>query len=170
MVVDYAIKELGVKQKKLRISTIAKELQTHPDGGTAPGDIERVNALLTESFPQIRLIDKKTGTFLEIQDEIENSRPIIAWLELVRDEDDILFHAVVINGYSSNLTTIYYVDPAMTVEDHQCDAEVGDFIDEKLGVEGHLIKLETTLKGQKDLMGRIKPLKRRRNSKRKPKQ
>ena len=170
MVIDYAIDSLRVKQRSLRLRKIARELRTDPDAGTSPGDIERVNTLLLDSFPQIQLRGKKMGTFGEIRDEIDQERPVIAWIELVRDEDDILFHAVVVKGYSSDLSKIFYIDPNKTEDDHQCEAEVGDFIDNKLGVEGHLIKLEITLIGQKDLRGRIRPLKRRRETKRKQKQ
>lgn len=162
MVIDYSRERLGVEQRRLSLSMIARELRADPDAGTAPGDIERVNALLIDSFPQVQLRGKIGGNFEEIRAEIDQERPVIAWIEVIRDEQDILRHAVVINGYSSDLRKIFYVDPAMTKDNHQCEVEIGDFVDNKLGVEGHLIKLETTVVGQKDLRGRIRPLKRRR--------
>ena len=164
MLVDYAIDELQIDQKRLRIRTIAKALRTHPNGGTAPGDIERINSELADSFPHIQVKDQIGGGFNDIREEIDEPkrRPLIAWIVIARDDGDPIFHAVLINGYSRDRTKIYYVDPEMTQENHQCEAEVGDFINNKLTVEGHLIKLVITERGEKDLMGGLHPIRKRR--------
>lgn len=167
MLIDYAIDELKVDQKRLRVSTIAKALRTHPDIGTIPGDIERINVKLVDSFPQIQVKDQIGGEFKDIRSEIDDEppRPVIAWLVIAQDDGDSIFHAVVVNGYSEDLTTIYCVDPEMTKENHQREVEVGDFIDNKLTRKGHLVKLVITERGAKDLMGGIHPIKRRRRRK-----
>jgi hypothetical protein len=165
MVIDYAITELRVEQKRLRISKIAEELGAHYLAGTPPGGIERVNLLLAESIPNIQFKSQLSGSFDEIKKEIDEGRPVIAWIEIVGKDGDTIRHAVVVNGYDPEKKEIYYVDPEMTPENHERIAEIGDFIDNKLGVRGHLVKLLISTIGQKDLMGRIIPLKKRRSRK-----
>ena len=168
MVIDYAIDELKVDQRRLRERTIAKTTGTHPDIGTIPGNIERINESLKDSFPQLQFHDAIGGEFRDITEEIDNDRPVIAWLVVAKDEGDILFHSVVINGYSEDRTRIFYVDPELTEEHHQREAEVGDFISNKLTSEGRLVRLTLTLRGEKDLMGGIHPIGRRRRRRRRP--
>jgi len=162
MVIDYAIDELNVDQKRLRVRTIAKTTGTHPDIGTIPGNIERINESLKDSFPQIQFHDTIGGEFGDIREEIDNGRPVIAWLVIAKDEGDTIFHSVLVNGYSEDRTRILYVDPEQTEEHHQRHAEVGDFINNKLTSDGHLVRLSLTLRGEKDLMGGIHPIGRRR--------
>jgi len=57
------------------------------------------------------------------------------------------------------LTTLYYIDPEMDEENYQLSAPVGRFIDDMLTVDGHLIKMVITIKGQQDLYQRLHPLK-----------
>ena len=165
MVIDYAINELRVKQKRLRISKIAEELGAHYLAGTPPGGIERVIILLADSIPNIQLKSQLSGNFDEIKKEIDEERPVITWIEIVGKDGDTIRHAVVVNGYDPEKKEIYYIDPEMAAENHERIVEIGDFIDNKLGVRGHLVKLIISTIGQKDLMGRIIPLKRRRGHK-----
>jgi len=168
MVIDYVIDELKVDQIKLRVRTIAKTTGTHRDIGTIPGNIERINEKLKDSFPQIQFLDTIGGEFMDIAEEIDNDRPVIAWLVIAKDEGDTLFHSVVINGYAEDRTRILYVDPELTEEHCQREAEVGDFISNKLTSEGHLVKITLTTRGAKDLMGGIHPIGRRRRRRRSP--
>ena len=165
MVIDYAIDELKVMQKRLSLKKIAGIIGAHPVAGTAPGNIELINSALLESFPEISLIDSKGGSFQTIRREIDAKRPLIAWIVIAADEQDILYHAVVVNGYEEDLTTLYYVDPEMDKENYQLSAPVGRFIDDKLTVDGHLIKMAITIKGQQDLYQRLHPLKGKRKEK-----
>ena len=165
MVIDYAIDELKVKQKRLSLKKIAGIIGAHPVAGTAPGNIELINNDLLESFPEIALIDGKGGSFQTIRREIDAERPLIAWVVIAEDEQDILYHAVVVNGYEEDLTTLYYVDPEMDEENYQLSAPVGRFIDEMLTVDGHLINMVITIKGQQDLYQRLHPLKGKRKAK-----
>jgi len=165
MVIDYAIDELKVKQKRLRLSSIAKIVKTHPNGGTAPGDIELINAALLDSFPEIQIVDSKGGTFTDIRKEIDEEKLVIAWIVVAKDEEDTLFHSIVINGYDDNLTKIFYVDPEMEQNNYQLSAPIGKFIDEMLTVDGHLIRMKITIKGQQDLFKRLLPLKKTRKRK-----
>ena len=168
MVIDYAIDELKVDQKKLRVRTIAKITGTHRDIGTILGNIERINEQLKDSFPQIQFLDTIGGEFMDIAEEIDNDRPVIAWLVIAKDEGDTLFHSVVINGYAEDRTRILYVDPELTEEHCQREAEVGDFISNKLTSEGQLVKITVTTSGAKDVLGGIHPRGRRRLRRRRP--
>lgn len=159
MVLDYAIDEMGIKQKRLRLNSIATKVQAHPEAGTAPGNIELINGALLESFPEIQMIDNKGGTWSDIKNEIDEGRPIVAWIVIARDEGDIIYHSVVINGYDDALTTLYYIDPEQNEDNYQLSAPIGTFIDDWLTVDGHLIKMKTTIKGQQDLHQRLLPLK-----------
>jgi len=47
----------------------------------------------------------------------------------------------------------------MDEENYQLSAPVGRFIDDMLTVDGHLIKMVITIKGQQDLYQRLHPLK-----------
>jgi len=159
MVIDYAIDELGITQKRLRLSTIAKTVRADPEAGTAPGDIELINIALLDSFPEIQIVDSKGGTFQIIKHEIDERRPVIAWIVIAEDEGDLLFHSVVVNGYNDDLTILYYVDPEMDNMNYQLSVPIGKFVDEMLTVEGHLIRMKITIKGQQDLFLRLHPLK-----------
>ena len=158
MVIDYAIDELGIKQRRLQLSTIAKAVRAHRDAGTAPGDIELINNALLDSFPEIQMVDRKGGTFQIIRHEIDEGRPVIAWIVMAEDEGDILYHSVVVNGYDDDLTTLYYVDPEMEEDNYQLQVRVGTFVDDMLTVEGHLIRMQMTIKGQQDLFQRLHPI------------
>lgn len=164
MVIDYAIDVLGVDQKRLRLGKIAAILGTHYLAGTPPGAIERINQELGESIPRIQFKSQIGGRFDEIREEIDEGRPVIAWIDIASVEEDTIRHAVVVTGYDPEKKEIYYVDPEMMVENHEKTVEMGDFIDNKLGVRGHLVKLIITEIGQVDLMGRIVSLKKRRRT------
>ena len=166
MVIDYSIDELGVDQRRLRESTIAKTTGTHPDAGTIPGNIERINDKLNNSFPQMQFRDNIGGEFSDIIEDIDNKIPVIAWVVVARDEGNIIFHSIVINGYSEDRTRIFYIDPELTHEHFQKEIEVGDFISNKLTSEGHLVRLNLTERGEKDLMGGIHPIGRRKRRRR----
>ena len=167
MVIDYAIDELGVKQKRLKLRTIAKIVGAHPEAGTPPGNIEHINILLGDSFPEIRMMDSVGGTFSVIKEEIDEGRPVVAWIKIAEDEEDLLFHSVVVNGYDEHLTTIYYIDPEQDTNNYQLKDPIGTFIDDKLTVDGHLIRMKTTIKGQQDLFRRLHPLSETRTRRRK---
>lgn len=165
MVIDYAIDELKVSQRRLTINAIAKCTRTHPLEGTIIMDIERINELLIDSVPQISFKDQVGGSLPDIIMELhgENPVPLIAWILGVEDDGDRIFHSIVINGVPEDRTQIFYVDPARTEDDYQCDEEIGEFLDNKLGVSGRLVKLKISKKGHKDLLGKVHPLTRGRN-------
>jgi len=162
MVIGYAIDVLGIQQNRITVGRVAKALRTHRLSGTAPGDLELVNSLLTESVPQIQFKSQISGRFEDIKTEIDRERPLIAWINISPDRDDTIWHAVVIHGYDLDDNKIYFIDPEMNVEDYERTSEIGYFLDNKLGVDGRLIKLIISKVGQMDLRGKIRPFKKKR--------
>lgn len=161
MVLDYAIKELKNRQKKISVKTIAKTLGTRPLTGTAPGSIELINSSLGASKPLINFKSKLAGTFNDIKTEIDNKRSVIAWINLTDDELTPVWHTVVINGYDIDKRLIYYIDPLLTKENCEVPIETGYFIQKKLGSRGHLIKLVVVSEAQKTLIGVLQPIQKR---------
>jgi len=53
----------------------------------------------------------------------------------------------------------------MEQNNYQLSAPIGKFIDEMLTVDGHLIRMKITIKGQQDLFKRLLPLKKTRKRK-----
>ena len=164
MVIDFAIDELGVKQKRLSLRKIADALQTHKYGGTVRNNIELINSLLADSVPQIRFQSQVLARFDDIKKEIDEGRPVIAWIDIAPSDEDILKHAVIVKCYDLQKGEIKFVDPEMTLENHVKTMKLGVFVDEKLGVEGRITKLIISPIGQKNLIGRIKPYERRRKT------
>ena len=165
MVIDYAIDTIGVKQKRVSLSRIADILKTHRFGGTVRENIELINPVLRDSVPRIRFQSQVSARFSDIKEEIDACRPVIAWINIAPSDEDSIKHAIVITGYNLQKNEIYFVDPEMTVENHIRTLEMGTFLDEKLGVEARIIKLDVSKIGQKHLNGRITPYKRRRATK-----
>jgi len=161
MVLDYAIDHLNVKQKKLSLNKIAKASGTHPKGGTVRGNIELINDLLTNSVPRISFKYELAFSFEDILDELQNKRPVIAWINITPDDDEPLLHAVVVSYYDKSTNNVTYIDPLMTKENHTKTVTASVFLDECLGVDGMIIKLVVSTIGQVDLLGKVRPYARR---------
>jgi hypothetical protein len=152
MVLNYAISKFKIKQRNYSIRSIARIIGADPAWGTPPGGIELINGALVNSRPSLRFIRQLSGTLREIFEEIDNNRPIIAWINLTYSEVDPTWHAVVIVGYDRDKREVYYLDPQRTKQDPLVKCEIGDFIKNKLGQEGNIIKIEIGGKGQKTLI------------------
>jgi hypothetical protein len=164
MVLDFAIEDMGIKQRRMSLSSIARVLRTNKISGTIRENIELINAELEDSVPRIHFYSRVSARFDDIKDEIDSCRPVIAWINIAPSKEDTVMHAVVIVGYDLQQNEIFLVDPEMTQENHEKHMDLGMFLDEKLGVEGRIIILSVSEIGQKHLNGRITPYQRRRNS------
>lgn len=158
MVLEYAIKELKIKQKKLSVKKIARTLNTGPLTGTAPGSVELINSLLGDSKPPILFKSKLAGNITDVKDELDNKRPLIAWINISGDEGDPVWHTVVIIRYDEEKRVITYVDPLKNVDDHEVTEDSGFFMDVRLGSRRHIIKLVLVSEAQKTLIGILKPI------------
>jgi hypothetical protein len=152
IVLNYASDVLGIQQRKIRLGTIAKTIGATPVMGTTLGSVEFINSRLDESHPPMKFKRQLSGTYDEIKTEIDEDRPVIAWIDKRQIVDDEVWHSVVINGYDEDLRRIYYCDPALSEEYWQKESESGDFIMNKLSPQGHLVKLIIGGKGQQTLI------------------
>lgn len=152
IVLNYAIDVLGVKQKKIRLSTIAKAIGASPVMGAVPGNVEFINSKLEKAQPPMKIKRQLSGTYDEIKKEIDEGRPIIVWIDKRQIVNDEVWHVVVVNGYDEDLRRIYYCDPLLPEEYWQKEAESGDFIMNKLSPQGYLIKLIIGGSGQQTLI------------------
>jgi hypothetical protein len=143
------------------LSRIAEILRTHRYGGTVRENIELINLVLSDSVPRISFQSQISARFNDIKNELDECRPVIAWINIAPSDEDIIRHAVVIVGYDIQKNEIYYVDPEMSEENHIKTVGMGIFLDEKLGVEARIIKLRVSKITQKHLNGRVTPFKRR---------
>lgn len=94
-----------------------------------------------------------SGRYTEITAEIDDERPIIAWIDPQKIVNDDVWHVVVINGYDPDLRKIFFVDPLYKKEEYwQREAESSHFMEERLGPKGMLIKLIIGGTGQQTLI------------------
>lgn len=152
IVTNYAIEEFKIKQKKFTIKKIAKTLGTTELWGTIPGNVELVNNLLSSSRPRTYFKQQISGRYTEITYEIDNNRPIIAWIDPRIIGNDEVWHVIVINGYEPDLRRIYFVDPLLSKEYWQKECESSSFMENRLGPKGTLIKLIIGSTGQQTLI------------------
>jgi len=150
--INYAIDTLKIKQKKLLLRTISKTIGASPVMGTIPGNIEFINTKLEKAQPSMKFKRQLSGNFNEIVSEIDQKRPIMAWIDKRQVHEDEVWHVVIINGYDLDLRRIYYCDPILSKEYWQKESEIGDFIINKLGPKGYFIKLIIGGSGQQTLI------------------
>jgi len=152
IVINYAVDKFQIKQKKSSIRTIAKILCTDEDWGTVPGNVEFVNILLGKSRPKMQFQRQISRRYTEITTEIDEKRPIIAWIDPQKIVNDEVWHVVVVNGYDADQRKIFFVDPLLREEYWQKEAESSHFMEERLGPKGMLIKLIIGGSGQQTLI------------------
>jgi len=152
IVLNYAIETFKINQKKLSINKIAKAIGARPDWGTIPGNIEAINSKLTHAQPSIRFRRQVSGRYTEIVEEIDQKRPVIAWIDKKETLGDEVWHVVIVNGFDPDLRRIYYVDTLLQEEFWQKECETGHFMEKRLGLKGYLVKLIIGGTGQKTLI------------------
>lgn len=152
IVLNYAVDTFKINQKKWSIRKIAKTLSTDVDWGTVPGNVEFINNILGKSRPKMQFQRQISGKYTEVTAEIDDKRPIVAWIDPKKIGNDEVWHVVVINGYDSDQRKIFFVDPLLPEEYWQKEAESSHFMEERLGPKGMLIKLIIGGVGQQTLI------------------
>lgn len=112
MILDYISGGLGGKLHNLDVSDIGEIIETRTDG-TLPNKITNLNKEkhVLRAVPSIEFeYDQKMHTFAEIEAEMKERRPVIAWVELSEDHHRCA-HAVVVTGIDKDKSLIYYNDP-----------------------------------------------------------
>jgi len=98
----------------LEIDDIAEILETSADG-TLLENVRNLNTNLTvlRAIPSLEFdVDLRMHSLSEIEEEINNNRPVIAWVEL-SDGVHRCAHAIVITGLDRDRNLIYYNDPML---------------------------------------------------------
>lgn len=132
MVIEFLRERYGEAIPRLSIKQIARIVNTQWDG-TAPKDVERIN----EYFEAKLCIEFKAlymRHFPEIQKELDEERPVIAWINSQKPPDK-LWHSVVVRGFEPNF--VIFNDPW---DCKRKSEEVGLFIS-KWGTEAKMVKL-----------------------------
>lgn len=88
---------------------IKRAIGTRPDG-TMLDDVPKVNRLLKSATHKLEFTFSERASFEEIEKELSEGRPVIAWLKKVNDRR-IASHSVVIKEVSRETLTIAYEDP-----------------------------------------------------------
>jgi len=98
----------------LEIDDIAEILETSADG-TLLENVRNLNTNLTvlRAIPSLEFdVDLRMHSLSEIEEEINNNRPVIAWVEL-SDGVHRCAHTIVITGLDRDRNLIYYNDPML---------------------------------------------------------
>ncbi len=110
---------------KLDIDDIAEIIETRADG-TLPENVRNLNTDLTvlRVIPSLEFdVDLRMYTISKIEEEINNNRPVIAWVELSEGIHRCA-HAVVVTGLDRDKDLIYYNDPMFG----EMQEEIGAFV------------------------------------------
>lgn len=124
MVLEYARKQLKVNCPILSIKKIAKKTGINREG-VVPKDAEKINELLRRSKPPIKFQTMDMANFGEIENELNEERPVIVFINAL-DPPDILWHAVVVVDFVPN--EIVYHDPDEDEENCIKKLEIGVFM------------------------------------------
>ena len=139
MVFMYISNCLGGRAPNLEINDIAEIVETKADG-TLFEDVRNLNTDLTvlRTIPSLEFdVVLKMRSLSEIEEEINNNRPVIAVVEL---SDDIrrFKHAILITGLDKGENLIYYNDPMFG----EMQEEIGSFMSRWERLDRLLIKIK----------------------------
>jgi len=139
MIFEYISKCLEGQAPNLDIDDIAEIIETRADG-TLPENIRNLNTNLNvlRAIPSLEFdVDLKTHSLSEIEEEINNNRPVIAWVEL-SDGIRKCAHAIIITGLDRDKHLICYNDPMFGEKQE----EIGVFMSRWERVDRILIKVK----------------------------
>lgn len=109
MVLNYVRDNLKVKVREMDIFEIANTIGTTVGGGTKFEKVSHINKKLLKSSREVAFQPDEGHNFEEITRELEQSRPVIAWL--IEGERHAFGHSVVITHYSKTTLKVHYLDP-----------------------------------------------------------
>jgi len=123
----------------LGIDGIAEIIQTRPDG-TLLENVRNLNTNLTvlRAIPSLEFdVGLRMHSLSEIEEEINNNRPVIAWVELSEGVHRCA-HAIVITDLDKDKNLIYYNDPMFG----EMQEEIGAFMSRWERLDRLLIKVK----------------------------
>lgn len=101
----------GVLLPDLEVSDIAEIVNTREDG-TLLEDVNNINSNeeILKAIPSIEFEAKMLCSFTEIETEVAENRPVIAWMVVSANGREFK-HSVVVTGVDRGTHLIYYNDP-----------------------------------------------------------
>ncbi len=100
--------------------------------GTSLEEVEKINAKLLKAVPSIEFSAEMNCTFPEIEKEILQGKPVIAWVKIPYP------HSIVVTGVDTTLLTVYYNDS----QKGKKKMEMGKFISSWGETDNVLIKVK----------------------------
>lgn len=126
MVLDYINSSLK-GNLNIEIEDIAGTVRTTRDG-TVFNNVNRINSNkeILRAIPSIEVTAKYEHHALkDIEDEIQNGRPVIAWVQLPEGSTRNMSHSIVITDINRGGYVIYYNDPIFGEQ----QKNLGEFMD-----------------------------------------
>lgn len=139
MIFDYVGANFEGRAPNLDVSDIAEIVETKADG-TLPEKVRNLNddKHVLKAVPSIEFdVDLKPHSLVEIEKEIDEKRPVIAWVELSNGVHRCA-HAVVVSGLDRDKHLIYYNDPIFGEKEE----EIGSFMSRWEKLDRILIKVK----------------------------
>lgn len=139
MIFDYVGANFEGRVPNLDVSDIAEIVETKADG-TLPEKVRNLNdgKHVLKAVPSIEFdVDLKPHSLVEIEKEIDEKRPVIAWVELSNGVHKCA-HAVVVSGLDRDKHLIYYNDPIFGEKEE----EIGSFMSRWEKLDRILIKVK----------------------------
>jgi uncharacterized protein YvpB len=129
----------------LDVSDIAKIVNTREDG-TMLEDIKNINSNeeILRAIPSIEFETKMLSSFKEIETEINENRPVIAWI-MASAEGREFEHSIVVTGIDRDRHRIHYNDPFLG----RREEDIGRFMTMWEKVDRTLIKVKIGKREQK---------------------
>jgi len=115
----------------MNIEEISQAIGTDELGTPLQG-IEKINEKLLKAVPSIEFEAKMNCTFSEIEKEIQDGRPVIAWIKTP------FAHSILVTGLNREALVLYYNDP----QRGKRQIEMGKFMSAWESIDNVLIKVE----------------------------
>jgi len=117
----------------MNVDEIAKIIGTD-ELGTPLDQVEKINESLIKAVPSIEFKSELNCSFIEIENEIQSEKPVIAWIKKPHS------HSVVVKGLDKNKLIVFINDPES--ESKHITMQMGKFIDAWARNSNILIKIK----------------------------
>lgn len=140
--------EVAPEVPSFEIAEIARTIRTN-ETGTLLGNVRKINVALEKAIPSVEFsVDFKSHQFREIEKELANSRPVIAWL-FVKEGNRRYEHTLVVRGYDKEKQLVAVNDSLRG--NGPSEVPISKFMEEWEGAGGTLIKLRVGARVQRKL-------------------
>ncbi len=139
MVLDYVRKQNPEDYiPNLSVEEISETMGTD-ELGTPLENVENINEKLQKALPSVEFVSEMNCSFIEIEKEISDGKPVIAWVRIPHP------HSIVVTGLNKALLIVQYNDPELGKR----QIEMGRFISAWNQNDNVLIKVKIGEKVQR---------------------